>query len=452
LPNASTCPTCLGFPGTKPQLNKAAVELAVMAATAVNCKIAESSKFARKTYYYPDLPKSYQITQYDEPLAAMGEVEIESTGDAPEDNGTVKNKTKKIRIRRVHMEEDPGSLSYDSDHIGTAKYVLIDYSRSGTPLCEIVTEPDMTTAEEAVEYCKKLFRLLEYYEIIDPHAKGVMRTDANVSIEGGERVELKNITGFAALEKSIKAEINRQAAYKASGKTIERETRVFSEQTGTTIKIRGKESEDDYGYIDEPDLRPLEMNREEIEKIKQKMKRAPEEIKKELNRKYSLNERTGSILLSRNGLPEYFHECATKYKNYEKLANWICGDLLKCLNWNELEIADERTPKPEVFVELLKRIDSNQITERGAKEVIKRMVSEGKTVDEIVGDKNETNYDTVISATVNEFPKAVEDYRKGNEKSLEFLVGQAIKKIGTRAEPGKIRQKILSEIAKISDR
>ncbi len=428
-PNENTCQICLGLPGSKPTLNEEAVRKSIALAKILNCKINEYSRFARKIYFYPDLPKGFQITQYDEPLAVKGESSIEING-----------KKKTIHITRVHIEEDPGKIEYVGGHIGTAQQVLVDYNRSGLPLCEAVTEPDFENIDEAVTYVRKLFHLLSYLDLIDPNQEGVMRNDANISIDGGARVELKNISGSDALEKSLKAELNRQMFLKAQGKKAERETRMYSEETGTTILLRKKEYEEEYGYIREPDLLPIIVSEESVNEIKLQMKKLPEEVEHEIISKYKLPKQIAHQLAFKRGLYEYYLLCLKKFKDADALAKWLVGDFLKCANWHNFEI--EHCPSVERFLEFMQLIEKGKITEREGKELIKKMFDEPKKSLKDLQSGKEFDIDSAVNEIIKENPKAVEMIKKGDEKSVNFLVGQTLRKINFKGDPNEIMKKL----------
>src|SRR3989344_2229162 len=435
-PNTNTCEICLGFPGSKPTLNEKAVEKAVEIALLLCCKL-NPSNFARKIYFYPDLPKGFQIPQYDQPLAIHGQFPVQ-TGD----------RKKTIHITRVHIEEDPGKLEYGKgEHIGTARSVLVDYNRSGIPLCEIVTEPDFTSVEEAVSYVKKLFHLLSYLDIIDPAREGVMRTDANISMDGGARVELKNISGSDAIERALKAEINRQAFLKAQGKKVERETRTYSEETSTTILLRKKEFEEDYGYIHEPDLLPLQLPDEFIRNIKNQMKKLPEEAEEEIKKKYRLTPQIAYALAYKRGLYAYYQTCLKHYPHPETLAKWLIGDFLKCANWHNYEI--EQCPPEKRFLELLKAIDDKKITEREAKELIKKLFDQPAMELDTLRRGEAVDVDAVIRQVLVEHAGVVSRIRQGEEKSIHFLVGQVLRKINFKGDPKEIGEKIVAQLGSV---
>ncbi len=432
-PNANTCEICLGFPGSKPALNEEALRKAIALAKILNCKVNQVSRFARKIYFYPDLPKGFQITQYEEPLAIKGEISIDT-----------KKGKKTIRITRVHIEEDPGKIEYVGGHIGTAQYVLVDYNRSGLPLCEAVTEPDFSSIDEAVAYVRKLFHLLSYLDLIEPTQEGVMRTDANISINGGARVELKNISGSDALESALKAELSRQAFLVAQGKKVERETRMYSEETKTTILLRKKEFEEEYGYIREPDLLPVPVGAELIEGVLVHLKKLPEEVEAEAVKKYKLKPQIAHQLAFKRGLYGYFTAASMHISNRELLAKWLVGDFLKCANWHSYEV--EQCPPVGEFIEFMKLIDSEKISEREGKELIKRMFDEpAKNIHELIG-KKKIDVKSVVGIILDENKDAVASVRAGDTKAINFLVGQVLRRSNFKADPHEIRAEIKKQI------
>ncbi|MDO8553333.1 MAG: Asp-tRNA(Asn)/Glu-tRNA(Gln) amidotransferase subunit GatB [Candidatus Micrarchaeota archaeon] len=450
-PNENTCEICLGYPGTKPTLNKEVVRKALMLAKIMNCKINYNSKFNRKIYFYPDLPKSFQITQYEEPIAVKGEFSIDVSasrlpnganlsGAALDHSATAATEKKTIHITRAHIEEDPGKIEYVGGHIGTAKYVLVDYNRCGVPLCEVVTDPDFRSIDEAVTYVKKLFHLLSYLDIIDPNQEGVMRTDANISINGGKRVELKNISGSDALEKALKSELSRQSFLFAQGKVIEQETRMYSEETGTTILLRKKEQEEDYGYIREPDLLPITIDDAFVQDAWKQMKKLPEEVESEIISKYKLSKQIAYQLAFKRGLYAYYQSCLKYLKNSDLLAKWLVGDFLKCANWHNYEI--EKCPSSEKLIEFMQMIETGKISEREGKELIKKMFDDPKKGLGDLAEKKGVDLDSVISEVLKENQKSVDQIKAGDPKAINFLIGQVLRKAGFKGDPNEIRKKL----------
>ncbi len=445
-PNQYTCETCLGLPGSKPRLNQKAVELAVRAAQALGFRINPNSLFARKTYYYPDLAKNFQITQYDQPLALQGHLDVETGNTVGGVQGKAGRKT--VDLTRLHIEEDPAQIVYPHGNMANSTYTLLDYNRSGSPLLEIVTEPCIKSPAEAKAYLEELFRLLAYLGIIDSKAERVMKTDANISIAGGERVEIKNITSFAAVEKALRSEFFRQKKIRQSGKPIERQTRLYSEETDTTLLMRTKEQEEDYGYIVEPDLPPLTLSAEFIEEVRQKTKELPHvalaRIQKIVPTQYA------PVLVYQNLLP-YFESSKTSDQNL--LARWTCGYLLKAMNYNGIDTPEKALPIAELDA-LLAAIQTQKITERAAMEYIKKMVTEKKTLQQVLdkeknagaGNANGSqDVEVLIRKILSENPKAVEEYRAGKAKSLEFLVGQFLRQ-NLGLHPNDVREKMKKQL------
>lgn len=434
-PNTLVCPVCLGFPGSKPKVNKKVIDSAILVAKALNCKINPEIFFSRKSYFYPDMPKNFQISQYEIPLAVSGYLEIPG---------------KKIRIRRIHLEEDPAKLVHVGGDITSATHVLVDYNRAGIPLLEIVTEPDFESTKEVREFLSKLSSILEHLEVFNPSKEASLRVDANISLEGGERVEVKNITGFANVQKALDYEIIRQENLRRMGKRVERETRHFDAETRTTATLRKKEFEEDYGYIFEPDLTKIEITQAWIKSLK--MLELPDKRVERFVKEYKIPKQQASIIVfTDKALADFFEDCAKIYRNYKQLARWVVTDLLKCLNWNNLRVKESKV-KPKTFVELLKLIDKKEITEILAKEIIKEYVPTGKLPKEIVKEKELTTIkdkeeiEKVALEVIKENKKAVEDYKAGVKKALEFLVGQVLKKTRKRADPKLIRKVIESKI------
>lgn len=433
-PNQYTCETCLGLPGAKPRLNGKAVELAVRAAQALRFQINTNSRFARKTYYYPDLSKSYQITQYDEPLGLKGILKV---GD------------KTVELTRLHIEEDPAQIVYPHGNMANSTYSLLDYNRSGMPLLEIVTEPCLKSPAEAKAYLEELFRLLAYLGIIDAKAERVMKSDANLSIRGGERVEIKNITSFAAVEKALQSERFRQKKLLQSGKPIERQTRLYSEETDTTLLMRTKEQEEDYGYIVEPDLPPLTLTSQYVDAVRVQTKELPDKAIARISA--SVPAQYAPVLVYQGLLP-YFESSKTADKNL--LARWTCGNLLKAMNYNAIDTPEHALSVSELDA-LLAAIQTGRITERAAMEYIKRMVTEKKTFTSVMQDGSESAVqangdqaaatDALVVKIISENEKAVSEFRAGKAKSLEFLVGQFLRQ-NLGLHPNEVREKFVRKL------
>lgn len=434
-PNENTCPICLGFPGSKPMINKKTIDSAILVALALNCRINSEMFLSRKSYFYPDMSKNFQITQYEVPLAQNGYLQV---GE------------KKIRIKRIQIEEDPARLIHVGGDITTAQYVLIDYNRSGTPLIELVTEPDFESTTEIREFLSKLSSILEHLEVFDPNKEGSLRVDSNISIEGGERVEVKNITGFANVEKALNYEIARQESLRRMGMKVERETRHFDAQTKMTHTLRKKEVEEEYGYIFEPDLTKIEISDDWINELKSKMPELPDARAKRFMKEYDLIEHQAKVLVyTDKALADFFEESVKIYNKPKEVAKWMTTDLLKSLNYQGIAIRESKV-RPNTFIELLELIDSKAITERLAKEIIKEYVETGESPKSIVEKKGikviskSEELDKVVDEVIKENKKAVIDYKSGNEKAIEFLIGQVLRKTKMAADP-KILKKLIEE-------
>lgn len=429
-PNEATCMICLGYPGSKPILNKKIVESALMVAKALNCEISPIMFFSRKSYFYPDMPKNFQITQYEIPLARNGHLQIGN---------------KKIRIRRIQIEEDPGKLIHVGGSITNAQYVLVDYNRAGIPLIEVVTEPDFENVQEVREFLSKLQSILEHLEVYDASREASLRVDANISLEGGTRVEIKNITGFVNVDKALSYEIVRQQNLLRLGKQVERETRHFDEATKTTATLRKKETEEDYGYIFEPDLPQFTISEKLIKTIEKQLPELPDARVERFIKEYKLPENQAQIIVYNDkALADFFENCVKIFDKPDYISRWIATDLLKVLNWNNITIRHSLIT-PKVFVEFLKAMDKGNITERLGKELIKEIVPTGKSVRDLIkakGISQKVDLEKIVKEVIKENKKAVEDYKSGNEKAIQFLIGQVLRKTKASGDPNKIKELI----------
>ena len=442
-PNTNVCPVCLGMPGSLPVLNRKAVEYAVRASLALNCEVHRESIFARKNYFYPDLPKGYQISQYEKPIATNGYLEFELP------DGT----EKRVRIRRLHMEEDAGK----NIHEGSKSYV--DLNRAGTPLMEIVTEPDLRTPEEARVFLENLRNIMRYIGVSKADMeKGQLRCDINVSIrpkgsqELGTRTEIKNVNSFRFVQKALEYEIERQVKLVSEGGKVEQETRTFDPATGKTFTMRTKEEAEDYRYFPDPDLLPLKLEESWIEEIKGTMPELPHQRLERLLSQYGINEYEAKIFVQNKELGDFF-ETAVSHLNEPKLiANWLLNDLLGLLNEKQIPLEESPVP-PEGLAELVKLIKENVISTKIGKEVIKEMVETGKSAGEIVDEKglkqitDESAIRQIVEDVVAQFPEEVERYRQGEEKLIGFFVGQVMKATKGKANPKLVNQ-LLREVLK----
>ncbi|TFH18841.1 Asp-tRNA(Asn)/Glu-tRNA(Gln) amidotransferase subunit GatB [Candidatus Bathyarchaeota archaeon] len=435
-PNTEVCPICLGYPGSKPMLNRKAVDHGIIIAQALDSSIMPVIRFSRKNYFYPDMAKNYQITQYEVPLAEGGYLLV---GDH------------RIGITRIHIEEDPAKLIHVGGGITTARETLIDYNRAGVPLVEIVTEPDIESTEEARAFLDKLSLILEHLGAYDPHGEGSLRVDANVSLDGGNRVEVKNITGFRNVEKALNYEVVRQSSANNMGLAIVRETRHFDAETGVTITLRLKEQEEDYGYIAEPDLTQISISEAWIQGLKASMPELPDQRIQRLVEQYGITRLQSNILVNTGlKMSEFYEECCRLYQDPKNIANWLITYLLKSLNYEGMNLEDSSV-NPVTFTELLTLIDEGTISERLAKELIKDYVKTGESPRKLVKEKGLALLPVdelrgVVSEVVSENHKAVMDYRSGTAKAAEYLIGQVLRRVRARASASMVRELVLEAL------
>ena len=446
-PNTQTCPVCLGLPGVLPVLNKKAIELAVRAALALNCEIEEYSKFDRKNYFYPDLPKNYQISQYDKPFSKNGYIDI-----------VVNNEKRRIRIKRVHLEEDAGKLVHisASGQIATAEGSLVDLNRTGIPLLEIVSEPDISSPLEAYEYLLALKSILQYIGVSDcDMEKGTLRCDANISVKLkgenklGEKVEIKNLNSFKNVQKALEYESIRQIDALKNGEKLVQETRLWDANENITYSMRTKEEAHDYRYFPEPDLVPLRLTKEMVEEIKKSLVELPQVREERFVKEYNLPEYDAKVLTSSKDIADYFEKCVSLYNKPKSISNFVMVELLGLLNANNMEIL-ESPIKPESLVKLIKLIDEGVISSKIAKVVFEEMFSTKKDPELIVKEKglvqitDEKTITQMVEKVIKDNPKIVEEYKGGKEKVLGNLVGQVMKMSNGKANP-QIVNKILRE-------
>ncbi len=432
-PNSRCCPTCLGMPGSKPVLNKKAVEFALKLCLALGCEISPELIFSRKSYFYPDLAKNYQISQYEIPLGRNGKLKLP--------NG------KEVGITRVHMEEDPASLVHPAGMKESA-YVLVDYSRSGNPLAEIVTEPDLAGADEAREFMKQLITILDYLEIFDVN-EGIIKADANISIKesGYARVEIKNITGFKEIERALVYEVSRQKEEAGKNKEIARETRAWDSEKGTTFSLRKKESEEDYGYIIDADLTPVDIDDKWVNEIKKSLPELAHDKVKKFIEKHKLKKEDAEILAAEKELAKMFEKVAEKVDPI-LAAKWLRRELVRVLNYNKKELHEVEIDEKHM-IDLLKLIENKKITDTVGQQIIEKLIESPFDVNEYV--KKEKLEAVSDSAELEKFckeaifenPKAVEDYKKGEAKALNFIVGSVMKKTKGKATPKEVNEIIL---------
>ncbi|MBE9503773.1 MAG: Asp-tRNA(Asn)/Glu-tRNA(Gln) amidotransferase subunit GatB [Proteobacteria bacterium] len=442
--NTDTCPVCLGMPGTLPVLNKNVVNYAIRTALATNHRINESSRFARKNYFYPDLPKGYQISQYELPIAEHGHLDIElSSGEK-----------KRIGITRIHMEEDAGKSVHDASPDGT----LVNFNRTGVPLIEIVSEPDMRSAEEAVEYLKKLRNIVIYLGVCDGNMEeGSFRCDANISIrpvgqkELGTKAELKNMNSFRFVQKAIEYEILRQENVLKGGGEIIQETRLWDANKGVTASMRGKEEAHDYRYFPDPDLLPLVVDEKWIEDERGKLPELPDAKRERFMREHNLPDYDAGVLTADKAYADYFESVVKLYKTPKTVSNWIMGELTRRLNEDEKSI-ENCLIKAEDLAALLGLIDKGTISGNIAKKVFQDMYASGKKASVIVKEKGlEQVSDTgaieaIVDKTLEANPDQVEQFKAGKEKVLGFFVGQVMKESKGKANPGMVNQLIRDKL------
>ena len=438
-PNHTICPVCTGQPGALPVLNKRAVELAVRVGLALGCKVHTESIFARKNYFYPDLPKGYQISQYDQPLATDGKIQIE-TEAGPKD----------VRIRRVHLEEDTGKLSHADSHS------FIDYNRSGVPLLEIVTEPDLRSPDEVKAYAMKLHGILRYLDVnYGDMEKGVIRFEANVSVreEGSEqfntRTEIKNLNSFRALTLGTEYEIKRQSEIYSRGDSVEQETLGFNEATGKTYSQRGKESAHDYRYFPEPDLPPLVLDSAWIESIRASLPELPEAKMRRFIEQYELTPQEARLLTSEKLLADYFEEVVSKSKSPAKMiSSWIAGEFMRYMNDMNLEVA-KISIAAEDLAQLIDMVLDKTVSGSSGKVVLAEMFKNGGKPEEIVKARNlaqvsdESFIQEAVTKVLNDNSSEVEKYLAGKDTLLQWFIGQISRATKGKADPNVAKELLI---------
>jgi aspartyl-tRNA(Asn)/glutamyl-tRNA(Gln) amidotransferase subunit B len=449
-PNTNVCPVCMGMPGVLPVLNQKVLEYAVKAGLALNCQIAPYSKFDRKQYFYPDLPKNYQISQFDLPIAEHGWLEVDV-----EDNGALVRK--RIGITRLHMEEDAGKLVHGgSDRLSGSTHSLVDYNRTGVPLVEIVSEPDMRSGQEAAEYAQELRRILRYLGVSDGNMQeGSLRCDVNISVrpvgqeEFGTKVEIKNMNSFNAIERAINYEIERQIEAIESGERILQETRLWEEGSQRTISMRIKEGSSDYRYFPEPDLGPIEVSAEQLEEWRSQLPELPAKKRERYQSDLGLSAYDARVLTDDRAIAEYFEAATTAKANPKLAANWIMGDISAYLNEKRLSIS-EIPLQPETLAELVELIESNTISNKIGKDILPELLANGGSAKKLVESKGLTQIsdtgalEAAIEAVIAANPDELAKYRGGKTKLLGFFVGQVMKQTGGRADP-KLTNQLLTQ-------
>ncbi len=434
-PNANVCPVCLGLPGALPVLSRQAVEMAVRAAIALNCQVRPFSRFARKNYFYPDLPKGYQISQYDQPYSEFGHVEI-AVGGVP----------KRIGITRIHMEDDAGKSVHDG-YRDSDRYSYVDLNRSGTPLIEIVSEPDMRSSDEAYAYLTEIKQAMQFIDVSAcDMEKGQLRCDANVSVrlwgaeQFGTKVEVKNLNSFRFLKMAIDYEVTRQVGIVESGGTVIQETRLFNPDTGETSGMRSKEDAHDYRYFPEPDLVPLRIGQEWLEEIRQSIPELPSARRSRFVEQLGLREYDADVLTQSRAVADYFERAASAAGDARAAANWVMGDLAASLKSAGLEF-DASPVSPENLGELIALIGSGEISGKLAKEIFPKMFTGGETARTIIARERlkQIYYTGALARIVDEViaasPKQLEQYRSGKTSVIGYFVGQVMKASKGQANP-----------------
>ncbi|MGK7930634.1 MAG: Asp-tRNA(Asn)/Glu-tRNA(Gln) amidotransferase subunit GatB [Microcystaceae cyanobacterium] len=443
-PNTNVCPICLGYPGVLPVLNQEVLASAVKLGLAINGKIAEYSKFDRKQYFYPDLPKNYQISQFDLPIVEHGELEIELV-----DKKTSEVSQKTIGITRLHMEEDAGKLVHaGSDRLAGSTHSLVDFNRTGVPLLEIVSEPDLRTGQEAAEYAQELRRMVRYLGISDGNMQeGSLRCDVNISVrpvgqkEFGTKVEIKNMNSFSAIQKAIEYEIERQIEAIEEGEKIRQETRLWDENKQITVSMRSKEGSSDYRYFPEPDLPPLEVTKDQLKAFKEQLPELPAAKRHRYQAEFGLSAYDARVLTDDRDVAEYFETAIADGASPKLVANWVTQDIAAYLNSNpDLSITTLPLNAP-MLAELVNLIDKGTISGKIAKEILPELLEKGGSPKKLVEKKGMTQIsdsgelEKIIEEILAANPNEVEKYKGGKTKLKGFFVGQTMKKTSGRADP-----------------
>jgi len=448
-PNTHTCPVCLGLPGTLPVLNKKVLEYAILTGLALNCEISEYSKFDRKNYFYPDLPKAYQISQFDLPICKNGYIEIDT-----------EKGLKRIGITRIHMEEDAGKLIHEGA-IASSTGSLVDYNRTGVPLIEIVSEPDMRSPAEAREYLTQLKQILEYLGVSDCNMEeGSLRCDANVSVrpvgqqEFGTKTELKNMNSFRSVEKALEYEVERQIAVLESGSKVIQETRTWDDTLNKTISMRGKEEAHDYRYFPEPDLVPLEVSKDWVAELEKELPELPRNRKSRFIEEYGLPEYDAGVLTSEKALADFFEEGVKAYNDPKAVSNWVMGEFLRLLKEENMEVEEVKLPGKHLG-EMLKLMDEGVISGKIAKTVFEEMFKTGKDPETIVEEKglkqisDEGQLEEIVLKVIADNPEPVEDFKNGKDRAIGFLVGQVMKETRGKANPQMVNKLLREKLSEL---
>ncbi len=434
-PNTLVCPVCLGLPGSLPVLNYQVLLSAIKIGLALNCQLNHTVKFDRKNYYYPDLPKGYQISQFDQPIAEDGWIHIEVSGQP-----------KRIGIKRAHLEEDAGKLIHDPSN----RCSLVDYNRTGTPLMEIVSDPDLRSPQEAYDYLSNLKLLLQYLEVSDcDMEKGSLRCDANVSIRPqgsvtfGTKTELKNMNSFKAVKLALEYEINRHTQVILSGERIIQETRLWNDEKAATFAMRSKEQAHDYRYFPEPDLVPFELDAATVATVRSSIAELPEARLKRLLLQYKISDYDANILIQDKTVADYFEKAVVLFAEPKKICNWIIGPLLQEMNQRKVDIHTLNV-SVDTLVNLIKKVEDGTLSNLVGKDVLKILIDSKKDLDVIIEEKglkqvsDEGVLEKVIDEILTQHDDVVNQIKQGKESAIGFLVGQAMRKSAGKANPKKI--------------
>ena len=450
-PNSSVCEICTGMPGSLPVINQRAVEFAIRVALALNCSISETSVFARKNYFYPDLPKGYQISQFELPLATDGWIEFEEASSA--------SSMKRVRIRRVHLEEDTGKLTHREQHS------LVDYNRSGVPLLEIVSEPDLHSIEDARQYASALRTLLRYLEVNSGDLeKGVMRFEANISLrpagsdEMGTRTEIKNLNSFRALSRSLEYEIDRQAALLRAGKPVIQNTVGWDEDRQVTVSQRSKEEAHDYRYFPEPDLPPLHIESAWVDQIQAALPELPAVKRDRFMTEYGLTAYTAGVLTAERSVANYYEKAVESAKETSpvKIANWLSGDFFGLLNESATEI-DQSKVSPEALARLVTLVESDAISAASGKKVLEVLFAQGGSPDSVVEQQGLTQLQDqdsirpVVAQALSDNPGQVAAYLAGKTALSEWFLGQVMKATQGKADPAAVRLELEAALFELEE-
>jgi len=448
-PNTQTCPVCQGMPGSLPVINRRAVEFGIKTALAIGCTVNADNRFARKHYYYPDMPKNYQISQYEEPLAVHGHLDVEVGGAA-----------RRIGIERLHLEEDVGKLIHEG-HLETAQSSQVDFNRAGVPLMEIVSKPDMRAPEEAGAYLRALRAIVVYLGVCDGNMEeGSLRCDANISLrkrgaELGTKVEIKNMNSFRNVQHALEHEIKRQARALDTGERIVQETRLWDPDKGHTVSMRSKEFAHDYRYFPEPDLPPLDVESHWVEAVRATLPELPAAKRQRFTKVYVLSAHDADVATQSQGVANYFEEAAKVSSNPKAIANWVLNEVLRVVPLDDEKAIELFPIKPGSLAGLVALIEDGTISGRIAKDVFEKMYQTGEDARSIVSREGLTQVadvgalGSVVDQVLTEHAKVVQDYKAGKKAALGFLVGQVMKLTAGKASPGVVNSLLVEKLSKL---